>query len=413
MQGLSRPAKDESKLDAADTLGLEGLKIGNVISGGETSQMRRKISRRQASPGWPQDRRAPGYERLNIPPLGSIHHAGYQLTQGSVPVPPETPSPSTIFDPPRPMATTANRTNSTLYPRSRTQKPQANQSRFNFQAQESSSSSGPTPHRQGRWTGTPRESQPKPRRVARSVVKPPPIPHPNKSYIARSGNPSTKLLSPQPLLLALDLNGTLLYRPKASSAYRPRPSLNAFLAHCISNYSILVWSSATPPNVTAICSQIFTPEQRKLIVGEWGRDTLGLIAKQYQAKVQVYKDLDRVWSSGDVQRAHPDFASGGRWSQDNTLLLDDSVLKASAQPYNAVVVPEYVKDGSEEKDGREVLGQVVAYLETARKVESVSSFVREHPFKVNACWKWDWVLGQPAEVEVCSDSEGDDGGVQL
>ncbi|KAL8739289.1 MAG: hypothetical protein Q9181_000019 [Wetmoreana brouardii] len=413
MQSPSRPVKEESKLDPADTLGLEGLEIDNRTSGDETSQMRRKKSRRQTSTGWPQDRRAPDYEPLNIPPLGSVQHARYQLAKGTMPLPRETSSPSTIFDPPHLMATTANRNNSTLYSRSRTRKPLANQNHFNFQAQEGSSSKGPVSHRQGQWTGSPRESQPKSRRAFQSAVKPPPIPYPDKSYIARSENPSTKLLSPQSLLLVLDLNGTLLYRSKASSAHRPRPSLNAFLAHCISNYSILIWSSATPPNVMAICSQIFTPGQRKLLLGEWGRDTLGLTTKQYQAKVQVYKHLDHVWSSSDIQRAHPDFASGGRWSQGNTLLLDDSVLKASAQPYNAVVVPEYVKDGSEEKDDREVLGQIVAYLETARKVENVSSFVREHPFKVNACWKWDWILGKPAEVEVSSDSEDDGGGVKV
>lgn len=90
------------------------------------------------------------------------------------------------------------------------------------------------------------------------------------------------------------------------------------------------------------------------------------------------------------------------------------MLKASAQPYNAVVLPGFVKGGGEEEgNGAEVLGQVVAYLEMARTVDNVSSFAREHPFRVDGCWKWDWVKGQPAEVDVSSDSEEDAGGVRV
>lgn len=203
--------------------------------------------------------------------------------------------------------------------------------------------------------------------------------------------PSLQLQSPQPLLLILDLNGTLLYRPKASSAYKPRPALEPFLAFCSSNYKVLVWSSATPHNVTAICAKIFTPDQRKYLLGEWGRDTLDLTQQQYKAKVQVYKRLDRVWAFDEIQRSHPEHAFGGKWSQKNTLLLDDSAKKASAQPYNAVVVPEFVKGGEKGEDnGTDVLGQVVAYLETARTFRDVSSFVRERPFRINDKWRWDW-----------------------
>ncbi|KAL8914090.1 MAG: hypothetical protein Q9171_001206 [Xanthocarpia ochracea] len=249
-------------------------------------------------------------------------------------------------------------------------------------------------------------------------VKGPATPIPHASYLAQSAVATVKRSTPQPLLLVLDLNGTLLYRPKASSAYKPRPSLQSFLSHCISNYKVLIWSSATPQNVTGICSQIFTRNQRKLLLGEWARDTLDLTALQYSSKVQVYKRLDRIWNKERIQRAHPDFKNGQRWGQWNTLLLDDSVLKSSAQPYNAVVVPEFTKQGIvDEGGGIEVLGQVVAYLETAKVFDNVSSFVRSHPFRVNDRWRWDWAKGRAVWVEEgCEneeEEEQDGGGVRI
>ncbi|KAL8734941.1 MAG: hypothetical protein Q9166_001293 [cf. Caloplaca sp. 2 TL-2023] len=246
-------------------------------------------------------------------------------------------------------------------------------------------------------------------------VKGPAAPIPNPSYVAQSAVATTKSAIPQPLLLVLDLNGTLLYRPKPSSGYRPRPSLEPFLVHCISKYKVLIWSSATPRNVTAICSQIFKPKQRQLLLGEWGRDTLDLTSKQYQAKVQVYKRLDRIWGIDRIQRTHPGFANGQRWGQWNTLLLDDSVLKSSAQPYNAVVVPEFTKEDVTEEvvGGTEILGQVVAYLETARMFDNVSSFVKRHPFQANDCWRWDWSQGRALRVEEGCESDEESGGVIL
>ncbi|KAI4257168.1 MAG: hypothetical protein LQ352_001759 [Teloschistes flavicans] len=245
-------------------------------------------------------------------------------------------------------------------------------------------------------------------------VKSPATPIPERSYLTRSAMPASKLQNPQPLLLVLDLNGTLLYRPRSSSNYTPRPSLSSFLAHCVSNYSVLVWSSATPFNVTAICSKIFSPEQRKLLLGEWARDTLELDKEQYASKVQVYKRLSRIWQDMRVQRAHPESAKGVRWGQENTLLLDDSVLKASAQPHNAVVLPEFTQEaGEEQKDGTEVLAQVVAYLETGRMVDNVSSFVRSRSFKVDTGWKWDWAKGSSTETELSDDGDDEAGGVKI
>lgn len=102
------------------------------------------------------------------------------------------------------------------------------------------------------------------------------------------------------------------------------------------------------------------------------------------------------------------------------------MLKASAQPYNHVEVPEFIKPfGGEKKKGEEIgeeiLAQVIGYLEEARKWSDVSAFVRERKFRVNTGWQWDWrnkmKKGDVGDL-VTDDDDGtnaddDDGGVKL
>lgn len=183
----------------------------------------------------------------------------------------------------------------------------------------------------------------------------------------------------------MDLNGTLLHRPRASQTYTPRPNLPRFLEYAFANHSLLVWSSAQPYNVKGVCTRLFSRDQRKKLLGEWGRNTLGLTSRQYKERVQVYKRLDRIWGDEILQRLHPDFEEGERWGQHNTVLIDDSALKASAQPFNHVAVPEFVRGGGEKDGGgRDVLGQVVEYLEQARNWSNISAFVRYRPFEMKA-----------------------------
>lgn len=236
-----------------------------------------------------------------------------------------------------------------------------------------------------------------------------PIPKPDPAYLSFATCSAKRLEDPQSLLLVLDLNGTLLYRAKGSSNYKPRPNLTQFLAYCLSEHSALIWSSATPVNVTRICAQLFTPEQRPNIVGEWARDTLGLTPKQYANKVQVYKRLDRIWTNEALQSTHPKSDKGIRWGQHNTLLLDDSVLKASTQPYSLVEMPEFTDSLDQKEANADVLGQVVSYLEEARMWDNVSSFVRSSKFEVDVASRWDW------DTKASSDEALDDqdGGVKL
>lgn len=240
-----------------------------------------------------------------------------------------------------------------------------------------------------------------------------PAPTPTSAYLSDAHVIPKLLPSPQRLLLVLDLNGTLLYRSRASQDYTPRPCLHKFLKYAFANHSLLVWSSAQPYNVKGVCTRLFTPDQRRLLLGQWGRDTLGLTSVQYKKRVQVYKRLDRIWGDENLQRSHPDFEEGERWGQSNTVLIDDSAQKASAQPFNHVEVPEFVRGGSEkEGDGRDVLGQVMGYLEEARKWNDVSGFVMHGPFEIDAGWRWRWQNEKPHGRSQCEDDD-DGGGVRL
>ena len=203
-----------------------------------------------------------------------------------------------------------------------------------------------------------------------------PAQKPTEAYSARASIPPTRSPSPQSLLLVLDLNGTLLYRTLGIKNYVPRPGLKEFLDYCFRNHSVLIWSSAKPHNVAGVCEKLLTSAQRKLLLGKWGRDTFGLTPHQYKQRVQVYKNLDTVWQNAALQRRHPNSATGETWGQHNTVLIDDSAIKAAAQPFNHMEVPKFVTAGETDVGKMGVLAVVVAMLEEAREWNDISAFVR-------------------------------------
>lgn len=138
----------------------------------------------------------------------------------------------------------------------------------------------------------------------------------------------------------------------------------------------MVWSSAQPENVRLMVNALFTPVQKKALLARWGRDTLGLTKAQYFAKVQVYKRLERVWEG--------EHRVEGGWDQTNTVLLDDSPLKAEGQPWNHVEVKEFL--GMKGEMGDRTMVELVGYLEELRWQGNVSAFIREVPFRIGGGW---------------------------
>jgi len=206
-----------------------------------------------------------------------------------------------------------------------------------------------------------------------------PAPVPTKGYLAKS------LLEPQALpkapkqLLVLDLNGTLVYRRKGGTAHPVhRPELGNFLSYIFTHFSVMVWTSAQPENAQRMVSQIFTKEQKNKLLAVWARDTLQLTPDQYRNKTTVYKRLTRIWA-GEFKLHFPSpDQSGSGWGQTNTILIDDSSVKAAGQPYNLIRVPEFV--GDMEGEGSTALSDCVEYLNELRFQDNVSAYIRHSPF---------------------------------
>ncbi|OLL27161.1 putative FCP1 y domain-containing protein [Neolecta irregularis DAH-3] len=212
-----------------------------------------------------------------------------------------------------------------------------------------------------------------------------PAPKPSDQYLTGAMEEPKRLDLPSSShLLILDLNGTLLYRDKSdphrgSTKPYPRPHLKEFINYVLANFKVMIWSSATPVNVQAMINDCFTHEQREQLVAVWSRDTLGLTPMEYKKKVKTFKLLPKVWR-------YPSFQGQvGPWSQKTTILLDDSFIKAQAQPYNHVEVPEYNAQRLQEGNDT-VLRQVAGYLEELRYQENVSAFIRTKKFEVGQGW---------------------------
>ncbi|EJD52610.1 hypothetical protein AURDEDRAFT_142524 [Auricularia subglabra TFB-10046 SS5] len=144
-------------------------------------------------------------------------------------------------------------------------------------------------------------------------------------------------------LLILDLNGTLLFRSKATHPSKPRrvllrPYVPAFLQYLFfrdTNYDLMVWSSAQPVNVKDMVEKVFGGT-RKQLVAVWDRKYFNLSQKDYYKKSITLKNLEKPWNFLNAARAE-----GKQHSAATTLLLDDSTVKASLQPYNHLCVTEF------------------------------------------------------------------------
>jgi hypothetical protein len=170
----------------------------------------------------------------------------------------------------------------------------------------------------------------------------------------------------------------MLYRPdrKRPSHFVARQSTQLFLDYVFSKFQVMIWSSARPENVRLMCHQLFSDASRQRLIGEWGRDRMGLSPEDYNRRVQVYKRFEKVWADPSIQRRHPLSSSGALWDQSNTVLIDDSVEKARSQPFNLVEVPEFT--GQAESD---VLKRLAEYLDNLLMQTDVSAYIRQNPFK--------------------------------
>lgn len=207
------------------------------------------------------------------------------------------------------------------------------------------------------------------------------VPEPSQAYKMRASFLARSVpgSEPRPMLVVIDLNGTLLHRPsrKRPSKFVERPFAKDFLQYCIDTFKVVIWSSARPENVGLMCKQLLTQEQLGKVVAIWGRDKFGLTPADYNARVQCYKRLTMLWEDPTVGASNPE---GEPWNQGNTVLIDDSAEKARSEPYNCITLPEFLGNLDEKP---EVLPMVREYLNILAHQADISTYIRVKPFDIN------------------------------
>ncbi|KAG9303883.1 hypothetical protein G9A89_005793 [Geosiphon pyriformis] len=201
---------------------------------------------------------------------------------------------------------------------------------------------------------------------------------PTQSYLAIASQLSEKKESSDRKLIILDLNGTLLYRKYPNRIFA-RPHLHEFLDYIFAHFEVMVWSSAQPRNVRIMVEYVFSPQYIKKLIDVWTRDDFGLSEKEYNQKSLTLKDLRKVWG-GLNKSEHGRNKRPRCWDQTNTLLIDDSDLKAQLQPYNAIHLSEYGEILQESGHDRE-LKDILPYLGRLRYESNVSSYIKSNPYK--------------------------------
>ena len=130
-----------------------------------------------------------------------------------------------------------------------------------------------------------------------------PAPQPTQEYLDQAAGEPTTTDTPGQMLVILDLNGTVLFRPNRNAKTMiQRPFLRPFLRYLFENFKVMVWSSARPDNVKALVNQALDNDLRSKLVAQWARDSFGLSPTNYQQNVQVYKNLN--WYGAGVKSSH-------------------------------------------------------------------------------------------------------------
>lgn len=207
------------------------------------------------------------------------------------------------------------------------------------------------------------------------------VPEPTSEYLKQAAGESRRLQTAQPLLIVSDLNGTMLYRPNSflhPKDFVRRPFAALFLDYMIKNFWVAFWSSARPENVQHMVHKLINPKAKDKVVVIWDRTRFGLTSEDYNKRAQCYKRLTRLWEDPDVARTHPHYDSGGRWSQANTVLIDDTSTKARSEPFNLIEIPEF--ENKKEKYDL-VLPQVHDYINELAFQSDVSAYMMAHPFR--------------------------------
>lgn len=78
---------------------------------------------------------------------------------------------------------------------------------------------------------------------------------PSKAYLECAARTYRALARPDPKLVILDLNGTLVWRPERSKTTRIpklRLGMESFLPFLFDNFHVMIWSSSSPASVSTM-----------------------------------------------------------------------------------------------------------------------------------------------------------------
>lgn len=165
-------------------------------------------------------------------------------------------------------------------------------------------------------------------------------------------------------LYVLDVNGVLCSSRGKGRPAKLRPGVDIFLSTLLEwkkNHLIEVgiWTSMLERNATVILEQLFTSEQKKLLLFTWFADKCTPCVDR---PFRCYKNLSQIW------RTFPYFHSG------NTTLFDDSAFKAQSHPQNLHLIETYNPKDSEDRVLPNLLMQLQYHLiEDARPTDQKSS----------------------------------------
>ncbi|TMW82228.1 hypothetical protein EJD97_006463 [Solanum chilense] len=206
-------------------------------------------------------------------------------------------------------------------------------------------------------------------------------------------------LGPKKKLLVLNLGGLLVHRVHKRDwfsvrTYKPdlvcgnfkvfkRPFCEQFLKFCLERFEVGIWSSAMERNMDAILDNIMVGLKRKLLF-VWDQEKCidsGFKCLEKKEKPIFLKQMKKIWEN--KYNILP--FRGGKFSESNTIMIDDEPHTALINPPNTAIFPTVFKVGNVKDTFLDPEGDLQKFLDGLVDANDVPTYVKEHS-----------LIGQPA-----------------
>ncbi|GLT64365.1 hypothetical protein SLA2020_368650 [Shorea laevis] len=197
-------------------------------------------------------------------------------------------------------------------------------------------------------------------------------------------------LGPTKKLLILGIGGLLCHRvcykersqvpiyrqhDAAYGSYKvyKRPFCEDFMKFCLERFEVGIWSSAREWYLNSALDCITRGLRSKLLFA-WDQDyctNTGFGTLEEKNKPIFLKELKQVWG----RNWHT-----GRYSELNTLLIDDKPYKALLNPPHTAIFPTEYKANIVGDDALGPNGELRLYLAGLADADDVPTYVKAHPF---------------------------------